>query len=889
MKNHILLLALMTSSVLGTIEDLIPTTTQKRSLGYLLYNTTSTTPLAAGEEYNSGPIDIAEFSMISLVITGTPATAKGDLYLEFSPDSMNWDHSIHIPVENLETEPPHTFLPVSVFFRIRYVNGSVDQNSMRLQAVFHRSAAKGLTSRLEGTLNSSADVDNVRAVIVGKNPKNIYENTRQDGPAFRTTTNLGGTTLSGELTLGTTGTQTIFTDLSGFATRGYIYIDSELIGYSTNNLTDTLTITERGAFGTTDATHSLGATVGEAYTSGLLKLDGYTEVATKMLCSNTGRMRFQWYSDALGTHNIRTITPPYATTHLYDFLAAPNFGPYVRYTFANTQPFNTTNLYFETEFYTKSISAQVLTLNSSIVDGMTTNLTRSIMAGKNPAGNYQNVQINAENALEVDVKGSTTAFGEIGTSEATAISQIQFTYGFNPALMTNYLHNGGTMTQDNNMLVLSTGTNQQSLAKVESNLPIRYGSGQGAFCRFSAKFTSGVTGSSQYAGVGDQSNGFFFGYKDNIFGITRRTGGSPEVRTLTLTEKAEQDQDINIVLDGVIKTISVRGTDDITDTANEIANADYSQTGSGWTAKTSGSSITFIAWDASQRNGTYALTATENPVNKRPEGSFTQTIAGKAPQEYFTPQNEWNIDPYNGTGVGGITLDPTKGNIYQIRWQWLGFGAISFFVENPATGSLERVHTERYPNNNEKPSVEDPNLRLHLSTKNSTNTSNIRLSSASIAGFIDGKDTPFGVRAGVQGIKSVRQKEIPLITLRNSLIYNGKINNTRGRINFLFLGSNHSQPIQINLYANATLKGASFVPANPISSMEYDNSATELSGGIYVGSTYIPPKGTQTITLSFDPTAALMPPGGSFSLTAKSIGSNKAGNVYGVFNFLEVK
>ena len=149
--------------------DLEYSTTQKRSLGYLLYDKTSTTPLLAGEEYNSGPIDVAEFSMISVVVTGLPTTATGDIYIEFSPDSIHWDRSIIIPVSNLQKEPPHTFIPISVFARIRYINGPIDQIDMRLQAVFHRNTSKGLTSRLEQSINATSDVDNVRASGCWKN------------------------------------------------------------------------------------------------------------------------------------------------------------------------------------------------------------------------------------------------------------------------------------------------------------------------------------------------------------------------------------------------------------------------------------------------------------------------------------------------------------------------------------------------------------------------------------------------------------------------------------------------------------------------------------------------------------------------------------------------
>jgi hypothetical protein len=660
-----------TSANKNTTTDL----NKKRSLGFLLYDTTSTSPLGANEEYNSGPINVAEFSLITLTLKGSPSNATGNLFIEFSPDGTNWDHIIKIPVSNLSEEPPHTITPVSIYCRIRYINNSTEQENFRLQAVFHRNASKGLTSRLEQQINNTTDVDNVRAVIVGRNE----------------------------------------------------------------------------------------------------------------------------------------------------------------------------------------------------------------------AGKYNNVNITSANALAVDIKGATSAFGEVAVSEPTTISQIQFTYGINPALITPYTNNGATINENHGLATLSTGSNNNSFATLISNLPIKYNPGQGAFCRFSGVFSSGLEGSEQYIGVGDTGNGFFFGYKGSQFGILRRTGGSPEIRTLTISKEATKNQHIDLILDSTTVTVPVTAQNHPTETANEIAAFNYSNVGPGWRSIAVGNQVLFIAYDAVPRNGIYSLTATKNPENRGPVGNFEQTISGKMPTEFFTPQSEWNIDKYDGTGSSNITLDPTKGNVYQIRWQWLGFGAIGYFIENPETGSLEKVHIERYANKNNTTSVRDPNLPLHYSVRNTSNNSNITIKSGSIAGFIDGKDIPFGIRQGAVGSKIIDQNITPILTVRNSLIYNGKQNNSRAKINFAFAGSNHSEPIELLFYANATLTGANFSPVSPISFMQKDTSALQLQKGTLIATDYISPKSNFKIELSQDQTAGIMPPGSSFTIAARSIGKKRRGKVTASFNFIELK
>lgn len=43
-------------------------------------------------------------------------------------------------------------------------------------------------------------------------------------------------------------------------------------------------------------------------------------------------------------------------------------------------------------------------------------------------------------------------------------------------------------------------------------------------------------------------------------------------------------------------------------------------------------------------------------------------------------QTNWNIDPMDGTGPSGITLDPTKRQIFLIEMEWLGVGSVNMGI-----------------------------------------------------------------------------------------------------------------------------------------------------------------------------------------------------------------
>lgn len=334
----------------------------------------------------------------------------GTLYFDFS---VNGSDANTFPVSGFTLSSGihefHTAVKGARYFRVRLVNDSGAQSYLRLYT-YYGQFRQG-NAPLNQPIGSDSDAITVKAVQAGQQPDGTFSNTLQDGAAFRTTTNLGGTDLTGSLSDSAVGAQNIFTDVSGFpAGGGYIYIGTELIQYDSRDSSTQLTLTTggRGSFGTTAAAHSSSDVVGEAYNSGILTLEGYTQVATKILSSNTGTGYFQWYSDIAGTDIIRTISPPYVNINTYDYLAAPSFGPYVRYVWINTQNSDTTDFFLETDFYTKSISAQVLTMNSTILPAMTSNLTRSVVVGKQPDGDFTNIPTDGAAFSNTTTLGAST-------------------------------------------------------------------------------------------------------------------------------------------------------------------------------------------------------------------------------------------------------------------------------------------------------------------------------------------------------------------------------------------------------------------------------------------------------------------------------------------------
>ena len=102
-------------------------------------------------------------------------------------------------------------------------------------------------------------------------------------------------------------------------------------------------------------------------------------------------------------------------------------------------------------------------------------------------------------------------------------------------------------------------------------------------------------------------------------------------------------------------------------------------------------------------------------------------------------QTSWNIDKMDGTGPSKMTLDTTKGNVFQIQFQWLGFGSITFSLENQYSGQLIPVHRISYSNQNTSTSINNPSLPFQAESLNTTNNTDIQLKVPSIGMFIQGQ------------------------------------------------------------------------------------------------------------------------------------------------------
>lgn len=438
--------------------------------------------------------------------------------------------------------------------------------------------------------------------------------------------------------------------------------------------------------------------------------------------------------------------------------------------------------------------------------------------------------------LDEKKEDQKTAFGEQSISELSPVVQIQFPYNINTDLI-EIRDNNGVSSVLNNLANLSTGAGANQSSTILSKVPVKYNPGQGGLFRGTAIFTTGITNSTQYIGIGNSTDGYFFGFEGTAFGILRRNSGLPETRRLAITTASNTAEDIVITLNGVAENVAVSaaGADSSTTrvvTANEIAAHDFSNVGEGWEVHNMGPNIFFTSFSDGSKTGTYEITTATTAV-----GTFAQSLVGADSTETIVAQTAWNKDVMDGSGSSGITLDATKGNVYQIRYQWLGFGAIEFSIESSSTGDLILVHRIEYGNNNTLASVDNPTLPLCASVKNISNTSDIVLKIGSMGGFIEGRDTLSGVPHSINNtVTGVSTTEVPILTIHSHDIYQSTINRVKIKMISANLSVEGNKTSIIRIRKNAVITGpVSFnVLDSDISTIHFDIAATGVSGGVIV-------------------------------------------------------
>ena len=438
----------------------------------------------------------------------------------------------------------------------------------------------------------------------------------------------------------------------------------------------------------------------------------------------------------------------------------------------------------------------------------------AVLAGTNGAGDIVAIPTTGEGHVEVALHAPRLPFGEVSAESLLPVFQTDAVYGLNSSeAVATTDGTGGTATASSNLFSVGTGgTTAGYFGAIQSRRRLRYRPGQGVVARFTMLFSTGIANNVQVVGVGTGESTFAFGYNGTAFGILRSSGGVREIQTLTVSAGAGGAENVTVKLNGVDTVVAVV-SGSTTSTAYQLSKATYS----GWTASQRGATVIFLANSVGDKAGTFSLASTGTAA-----GTFAETLAGVAATDTWTAQTAWNGDVCDGTGSAsnpsGFLLDPTKGNVGQIGIQYLGFGAITFYLEVANSGNnadFVAVHTIRFPNTSTSVSVTQPSFPFLMSTYNTGTASGaITTKAASFAGFVAGQKRLTGPRMTYQTTSAVTSSTsayTPIFTVRNDIVFaaSGTVRANQSIVNLLSVSGavkgNANAVTTFYLIRNATL------------------------------------------------------------------------------------
>jgi len=203
-------------------------------------------------------------------------------------------------------------------------------------------------------------------------------------------------------------------------------------------------------------------------------------------------------------------------------------------------------------------------------------------------------------------------------------------------------------------------------------------------------------------------------------------------------------------------------------------------------------------------------------------------------------QSAWNIDKLDGTGVSGKTIDLTKTQILFIQAQWLAVGRV--IVGFDIDGMLYPCHQFLNANNLTVPYTQSFNLPVRMEVRNtgtSSGTPTIQFICCSVQS--EGGEQPRGFPNSAPAVITTTAVTTrrPVLSIRPKATYNSVTNRA------------HIEDIEVQLRATTndslfelviggTLTGAAFASVAAESIVEYDTTATAISGGTAILKGFVP-------------------------------------------------
>jgi len=200
--------------------------------------------------------------------------------------------------------------------------------------------------------------------------------------------------------------------------------------------------------------------------------------------------------------------------------------------------------------------------------------------------------------------------------------------------------------------------------------------------------------------------------------------------------------------------------------------------------------------------------------------------------EVRVTRDDWNGEKFDGNGYTGINADPTKQQMISINYEWYGAGSVEF--NWLMKGETIRSHQFDNSNNLDRVWCSTPFLPIRCEIENITGVAGTHyLYQGSNSLIQEGEPEKLGILLSISNpitgtTMASANTFYPILSLRLKSSSLQAVMLLRS----LQAATNDNTNVYWRLYQNATLTGASWTNhPDPNSFMEYDTTATALTGG----------------------------------------------------------
>jgi hypothetical protein len=205
------------------------------------------------------------------------------------------------------------------------------------------------------------------------------------------------------------------------------------------------------------------------------------------------------------------------------------------------------------------------------------------------------------------------------------------------------------------------------------------------------------------------------------------------------------------------------------------------------------------------------------------------------------PQSAWNGDKLDGTGASGLTLDPSKTQIFWCDFEWLGVGSVrTGFVIN---GQYIVCHTFNNANDIGSVYMTTAILPVRYEITNLSNAVTASMKQICSTVISEGgyeQYSPSHLARRTTKLSNIQLTFKPVVSIRLASTALGAVV-LPGRMQLLPITS---QNYEVGLFFNGTLTGASWSAVASDANVEMDTSATAITGGTLVQTDYVSSSGS---------------------------------------------